>query len=209
MKNFLPLILFVSLIFCQGCLQTRKSSFKATGPNDPGTAESPKSDPDPSQIDSGVNASAISYSRNPLNFMQILDSLITMAGITDPNQIIEINKEWALQKAQFPKTGNVSEVTPNTMNAAFFLASKVCDFVKSAPGLPTNTAESSATSSPNEITAVTNASNFFSQKFMGRNLSSDEVAPFLTLKKTAGLSTSSLHHMVCTIVASSAESLSN
>jgi len=151
---------------------------------------------------------ATGYSPTPLNFRQITGSLIAMAGITDAVQIADIEAEADRHKAQFPKTGTVEEVTSTSMNAAFFLASKVCDYIKSSPGLPTITATSSATSTPSENVAVNTAGNFYAQKFLGRDLSADEISVFLNLKRTGGLTTPALHQMMCTIIASSAESLS-
>ena len=196
-------VIAVAIIFFMsvGCAKKSISLTSGTGKNTGGGNTAGPGEP--------TVRPATGYSPSPLNFRQISSSLIAMAGISNPAQIAEIEAESEKHKAQFPKTGSLDEVTPNSMNAAFFLASKVCDFIKTGSGLPLNTINASATSNPSETVAVNTASNYYAQKFLGRDLSADELIVFLNLKRNGGFtSTATLHQMICTIIASSAESLS-
>lgn len=139
-----------------------------------------------------VEASAPGYEVSTLNFRQLPDSLIAMAGITAQEDIEDVYDEWENQKSQLPKEGALSEITPASWNATFFLAAQVCDFIKTFP----------PNGSPAEI------SQYFAGRFLGRSLSSDEIKVFQDLdQELTSENRATKNQLICTVIASSSEAI--
>lgn len=186
-------------VSCSVQMDTKVGSVKRVNPSPESAGEG--------NIGSGAEAASVEQVKI-LNQKQIVESLVNTLEIA-PNSRVTLMNEWDRVKSQLSINGTGNEYSTAVLSASTRLVAQACNLVPvTTQGLPP--APSAGTQpSPQMVQQI---GNFFSMRFLNRQLAESEWSDLVPLVSEVYNSTISdgakfrmLNDMICTVIGTSSE----